>query len=846
MKLSVKQQSIFLGAHYCKVFIQLFSFALVLTVSIFTNAQTYPAGVTPDLIEKFKSLSPGEKRLLAEQYGVEGSAGIGSPPINGSLLASPGADLASPLENQGVLPSSKNTPNDLVESANVRYGRFLFRRDVSTFAPTDDAPVPDTYRLGVGDQLVVQLFGKENEIYSLQIDRSGGVNFPRLGALTLLGLTFEDARALIKTRIAQQLIGVEVVVSLGRLRAINIFMSGEVAVPGAYSVSALTTVTQALFQAGGVSDIGSLREIQVLRSGVVVTTFDTYDLLMRGDVSRDIRLQSGDVIFVPPYTGLVELEGEFKRPMTYEILGNETIGEVVRMAGSFTEKAFPTSSVLIRQANEFGYPEAITIDLNDPLVMKGDVKSGDVIRVPNKSEHVANSITLTGAFTRPGSYGWTGGLTFSQVVSNLRGDLNKDADLNYGLIVRERNAALDVDVLHFNVADALNNPGSELDPPLEEYDEVVVFKLQKKTSDNEDYSNSREIIMAPILDRLQSQARDGVPVQTVEIAGAVRAPGVYPLSKGATVAVLLDAAGGLLDSAYTKSAELLRVSPSANGELRQRYIELDLSKDYEGKNGDFPLKSRDHLTVREIPDWSPNDSVKVEGEVKFPGEYRVQKGETLSDLIRRAGGFTPTAYAEGAEFTRPAIAQMESERAEEFAQEIQEVYVARFLTEETKSQTIADLSSIVSLLKEAEGSGRLVIDLVAAIEGDSAADIEVVGGDTLRIPRLSNTVAVVGEGHKPGTHTYVEDFTLDDYIQLSAGLTPRADSKAIYIIRANGSVVTTKSSLLQFSNDAQRLYPDDTIVVPINSQYKDSLANWQEITQIVYQSMVSLAAVLRL
>ena len=176
-------------------------------------------------------------------------------------------------------------------------------RDVSTFAPTDDAPVPESYRLGVGDQIVVQLFGKENDQLNLQIGRSGDISFPKLGSITLSGLTFEDARDLIKTRVEQQLIGVDAVVSMGRLRAINVFMAGEVAVPGAYSVSALTTVTQALFQAGGVTDIGSLRNIQVRRAGSVVATFDTYDLLMKGDVSDDIRLQSGDVVYVPTLHG---------------------------------------------------------------------------------------------------------------------------------------------------------------------------------------------------------------------------------------------------------------------------------------------------------------------------------------------------------------------------------------------------------------------------------------------------------------------------------------------------------------------------------------------------------------
>ena len=189
------------------------------------------------------------------------------------------------------------------EDERVRFGMSLFDSEVSTFAPTDNAPVPDSYRLGVGDELVIQLYGKENDQLLLEVGRTGEVSFPKLGAITLSGLSFEDARDLIKTRVAQQLIGVDVIVTMGRLRAISIFMAGEVSVPGAYSVSAMTTVTQALFQAGGINDIGSLRKIEVRRAGAVAAVFDAYDLLMMGDASSDIRLLSGDVVYVPTFDG---------------------------------------------------------------------------------------------------------------------------------------------------------------------------------------------------------------------------------------------------------------------------------------------------------------------------------------------------------------------------------------------------------------------------------------------------------------------------------------------------------------------------------------------------------------
>ena len=254
------------------------------------------------MVDQWKLMSLNSNRNLQNSTGLPAFGWWGV--AEASDLAAPGNTLQTPLgmTQDDIEAASPDKTEEVEKRARTRYGRTLFSRDVSTFAPTDDAPVPESYRLGVGDEIVVQLFGKENDQLSLQIGRSGDISFPKLGSIALSGLTFEDARDLIKTRVEQQLIGVDAVVSMGRLRAINVFMAGEVSVPGAYSVSALTTVTQALFQAGGVTDIGSLRNIKIRRAGSMIATFDTYDLLMRGDVSDDIRLQSGDVVFVPPYT----------------------------------------------------------------------------------------------------------------------------------------------------------------------------------------------------------------------------------------------------------------------------------------------------------------------------------------------------------------------------------------------------------------------------------------------------------------------------------------------------------------------------------------------------------------
>ena len=816
--------------------------ALMFSIAATTAVgQALPPGVSPAMLSQLKSMSPAQQQALAKQYGIDLPTADASSPDDVDL-ASPGAVLPSVIDMRRaeLEAAAPDETEEVQQRARSRYGRALFNREVSTFAPTDDAPVPESYRLGVGDQLVVQLFGKENEQLSLQVSRLGDVSFPKLGSIALSGLTFEDARDLIKTRVSQQLIGVEALVSMGRLRAINVFMAGEVSVPGAYSDSAMTTITQALFQAGGVTDIGSLRGIQVRRSGAVVATFDAYDLLMRGDVSDDIRLQSGDVVFVPPYAGVIDIEGELKRPMVYELAGGETLADILEMAGSFTRDAYPAISVLTRQSDTLGLPEALTLDLTDPAQLQLAAQDGDTIMVPKVGSRVANSVSLKGAVTRPGNYGWVAGMRLSDLISNARRDLLRDADLGLGMIIRQKNSVLDIEVLSFDLVSVIASPGSDNDVLLQEYDEVLVFSLVTTDLAGAGADTSREAMLVSVLAKLRSQARQNEPVELVSVSGAVRAGGSYPLIKGATVETLISAAGGLTDSAFLQAAELRRLNDRSSGEVTADYRDLNLTQP---SDLELALSSRDHLTVRDIPDWSPTDAITVQGEVKFPGEYRIRKGERLSDVINRAGGFTAEASLQSAIFTREAVAALEVQRAAEFARDVQANFATRMLTEESSTQNIADISQVLDSLKAIEGTGRLLINLPAAMSGDINADIEVTNGDAITIPKLSNTVSVVGEVKRAGTHMFQLELSLDDYIDLSAGFTRRADNKGIYIVKANGSVVTMERDLWRFTDNKAALDPGDTVVVPINTQYKESLASWREITQIVYQSMVSVAAV---
>ena len=836
-------------------------------------AQSMPAGVPPSVLSQLQAMTPAQQQALAEKYGfsVPNASSMNSQE---SAIGMPGQQLTPVTDSLDTQTLNRELETWFLENMKevepdrVRYGQSLFNSEISTFAPTDNAPVPGSYRLGVGDSLTIQLFGKENEEINLQIGRTGDVTFPRLGAITLSGLTFEDARDLIKTRVSQQLIGVDAVVSMGRLRAINIFMAGEVAAPGAYSVSALTTVTQALFQAGGVTDIGSLRAIEVRRNNEAIASFDSYELLMRGNSSGDIRLTSGDVVYVPPFQAEVDVTGAVKRPMVYELLGGETAETVIAMAGSFSRTAFPASTLLVRTSDDQGLGAARTIDLTSERGRATTIKSGDVLSVPEIGDLISNSVSLKGAVTRPGNYGWYSGQRVSDLIGDSRRDLDLDADLNVGMIIRQKNALRDVEGIEFQPAAVILTPKAELDPLLHEFDEVLIFSLvtadlldaaeaeadADKTTANvtmpddvegvEDKITSRSELLEPVISKLRSQARENEPVQLLSVSGAVRAPGTYPLTNSSTISSLISAAGGLTDSAFLQVAELRRLTESLNGEVTSRYIDINLRP--ENNDRSLIMQSRDHLTIRNIPDWSPTDEIVIEGEVTFPGRYRIRQNETIADVVNRAGGLTPDASPEAAIFTRESLAIAEAEQAAQFTREIQTTFATRLLTEETTSQSMSDVNEVIEALKATEGVGRLLIDLPSALSGDLNANIVVLDGDRLIVPQVSNTVTVIGEVKRARTHTFQDELSLEDYVDLSAGFTRRADEGGIYIVKGNGSVVNLERNLWKFTSNNAGLDPGDTIVVPINTQYKESLASWREITQIFYQSIVSIAAVARL
>jgi polysaccharide export outer membrane protein len=818
-----------------------------------------PAGVTPELLNQLKSMPQDQQRRLAMQYGIDLEA-LGEPDEN--ILESNIGAVGEPIRQQIPL-TPEQMPDALTseEDEDPRiFGRNLFSQSVSTFAPTDNAPVPSDYVLGPGDQLIVQLFGTENQTLNLAVSRTGEVNFPRLGPITVAGLTYSDARTLILRRVAEQLVGVEAVLSMGNLRAINIFIAGETTTPGAYSVSALTTVSQALFVAGGVSELGSLRNIQIKRSGKTIATFDLYDLLTRGDASNDIRLFSGDVVFIPTYESFVTIYGAVKRPMIYEMKSGETMSDLLRFSGGTEAGAYLSAISIQRLESDGELPIVLTSNHKTTSGKSLKLRSGDKVLVPSASTYFENSIELEGAVIRPGTTAWKPGLRVSDIIGSARSSLKPEADLGYSLIVRTINDRLDIEVLQFSLSAVLLEPNGPEDFELQIRDRILIFNyplatIDEKVSasetyeveddvDNKDASklSARQKLLAPVIEKLRLQATSGDEVKLVSVSGAVKAPGEYPLTRGLTVEGLIRAGGGLHDYSYLEAAELRRVKVKSGSKVQSIYKEIDLREDQAQTN----LSSRDHITVRAIPNWQPNNAVEVLGEVKFPGEYLIRKGERLSDIIERAGGLTENAFAKGAVFTREAIREQEILRAKELANDIQRTMASSYMTqEENKFLDLGSLAGFTEQLRLVEGDGRLLIDLERAIAGRVDSDIELLDGDKVSIPERTATLSVIGEVRRASSYSYKEEYEIDDYLTLSAGLTLRADADNIYIVRADGSVFRPEKNFFSFLGNSA-LQAGDTIVVPINSAYKEQLPFWRDLTQIIYQGAVSIAAVLAL
>lgn len=881
---------------------------LFITFLLLTSASVLAFTPTAAQIEQFKKLPRAQQEALARQYGVDLSTITGKKSSTDQIEQESTIQPRLEQEKEQLTDEERFAPKvDEVKP----FGYDLFAGEPTSFMPSENAAVPDTYLIGRGDTLNVNFYGKESENYEVVVDREGRISIPNLSPVQVAGLTFAEVKELIKAKVEQEVIGIKAFVSVGKLRSIRVLVLGEAYKPGSYSVSSLTTVSHALFVSGGVSDIASLRNIQVKRAGKVVANFDLYDLLINGDSSNDIILKPGDVVFIPSVGSQVAVEGLVKRPAIFELKKGETAAQLLKMAGGLKPQAYAKKAI-VERFNNNNMKEVLSVDFSGNQI-NYIPRDGDRIRFNPISFQYQNSISLIGAVARPGHYQWHQGKHISDVLTSVRGDLLPQADLGYGLLVREVNVAGDIQVFQFDIAQAIVK-AAEHDLELKANDKLFVFsryqekqaeeaalanmalteeqqqqqykvkqwhqyqqrefekyigitgiaddlKLKEDSTksiadiakrnlnkdeellDAEDYAVfSRFNLLKPIIAKLKQQASVAMAMQLVEINGHVTYPGVYPLTVNSEVNDLIAAAGGLLESAYTEQAEITRVMDGNASKVK--HIKFNLQAAMLGSNGEnIALRSKDSINIFSIPNWQENVKVELKGEVKFPGIYTIRRGETLSNLLERAGGFSEFAAPNAAIFTREAIRKQEQQQLAKLSEDLRRDIASKSFENSVSSNSLSydEMNKLLNDLANVEAVGRLVIDLPLIVEDKQKLVLQ--NGDALYVPSKRDSISVIGEVNYATSHLFKQGITVDDYIDLSGGLKERAADERIYIIKANGSVKIPSTGSWFAVNDVNTLEAGDTIVVPMNADYMDNLTLWSTATQIVYQLGVAVAAI---
>ncbi|ENJ2787428.1 SLBB domain-containing protein [Vibrio parahaemolyticus] len=896
-----------------KGYFSIAAFILASTFASYSMAQT----PTPEQIKMFQNLPADQQQALASKYGfsIPSSSSSNKSPYENPQVIKPRAEssgaVSSNIEEQWL---KKGEQEEL-----KRFGLDLFAGSPSTFAPISDVPVPANYTVGAGDEIIVQLFGKENETHRLRVNRAGTINFPSLGPVNVAGMHFSDVRDSLTQRVKEQMIGVRSDISLGELRTMQVFVMGDAYKPGAYTVSALTTISQAIYYSGGFGESGALRDIQLKRDGKIIRKLDMYDLLLKGDASNDVRLLPDDVVLIGSVNDTVSIEGEINRPAIYEVKAGETYQQLIQMAGGFTANAHVEQLEIKRYASH-GAREALTLDFNKTQDRQSKVKNGDAIKILKKSEELTRYVQIEGDVRHPGYVEWRNGLRVADLFKSVDSAFNSTADVNYAVVVREINPQRDIEVFQLSLANAILSPGSQDNLQLQSRDRILVFnrfnnedldtlatqeavskaKTLEQAQEQADLEqqkeqevmsssvavshsengmlnnqnateqakpakiifrgkeiteegfeklkqNTRRTLLAPVLLQLQQQSRLGLAPQIAEVFGEVKHPGRYPITPRMTVSTLIDAAGGLTYNAFTINAELARTAINSADERAYIDVErIDLRKAIQGSvSDDAIIVGRDRLNILEKPNVKLQSTVTLQGEVRFPGTYTVRQGETLSELLERAGGLTEFAHPQGAIFTREALRLQEQKLLNQYAADMRaETAKKTFRADSNMGSVISDPDKTLKFVEEASRSkalGRMVVQLNRILKGERSADFMLEDGDFLFVPTFRNTVSIMGEVQVPITYLLDNKLNVDDYLNKAGGAKKQADEDRIFVVRADGSVYKPSSGYW-FGNNKEELKAGDTIVVPIDTDYRDALSTWTAATQILYQTGVAINA----
>ena len=693
------------------------------------------------------------------------------------------------LDKNGNLVSEDITIFKEELSEEQVFGRNIFNSNNLTFEPSNNLPTPANYRLGAGDEVIIDIWGANQVTIQETISPDGNISIDRLGLIYLSGKTVNQATSYLKKELNKIYAGLDdedpsslIKVSLGNTRTIQVNVMGEVYQPGTYALSAFSTVFHALYSAGGVSDIGSLRNVQVARNGKKIAEVDVYDFIMHGKTKDDIKLQEGDVIIVPPYEALVKIEGNVKRPMKYEMKNDETVATLLKYAGNFSSDAYTRSIKIIRQ-NGKEY-QVFTVDDIDYSVFK--IKDGDILTAEAILNRFENKLEIKGAVFRPGIYQYGGSLnTVKQLIEKADGVM-ADAFLGRAVLQRQRED-LTREIIQVDLKAILG--GTKPDISLQRNDVLYIPSIH----DLQDLGN-------------------------IEVFGEVARPGKYIYADNMTLEDLIIQAGGLLESASTVKVDVSRriknnkstESVSTIGQMFSFALKDGFIID--GEAG-FVLEPYDQVYVRRSPGYQEQVNVSVEGEILYEGTYALtSKSERLSDLVLKAGKVTPYAYVRGAKLMRKANEE-EIERMRDVVEMMQ------------REMGGASMDSLK--LEDIKTEYSVGIDLEAAINNPGGdADIVLREGDKLIIPEMVNTVKINGAVMMPNTVAYNKKMSVKDYISQAGGYSNGARKTKAFIIYMNGQVAEVKRS------NKSVVEPGCEIIVPVKDKTKAEKWNIQTILGI--------------
>jgi len=733
--------------------------------------------------------------------------------------------------------STLKAPQKSIFPQLTQFGYSYFSNDSQGFAPLSDIPVGPDYVIGSGDRFSLTLWGSIDGSYELEVSRNGEIILPKIGPVKVSGISYGRLPALLRGQFAKVFKDFQLNVTMAKLRLIKVYLVGQVKSPGDYSLSSLSTLINALTAAGGPTKNGTLRNIIISRDGKIVETVDLYGFFLKGDKSRDIRLQNGDSVYVPAIGPVAAITGTVRRPAIYELKGESSLKDLIALADGIVSTGYlqrlqisrvePHDKKIVTDVNLTPKTDGKSLEEQSAAITIRDL---DLVRIFPIDSTLRDYARLEGHVLRPGDYALKPGMRLSQLLQP--DNILPETNMEVGELTRLIPPDLHPEKVRFSPGKALaGDPDNDLE--LKEFDQIRIFSRW-----------------------------DLEEMPMVRISGEVQKPGDFRLMNNMRVLDLLVSAGFPKKTAFLNDAEITRLKKTSTS-VSSYPISINLAQALKGDpQHNILLEPFDEITIRRIPNWSDETEryITLKGEFNFPGSYPIYKGERLSSVIKRAGGFSEHAYLRAAKFTRASVRELQQKRMDEFvASTEQEVNrkTAELASTATSAEELQSAKAVLEgvrsnlqLLKAAKAEGRMVLKLSASDKfAASAYDLEVMGGDVLEVPQRTNSVSVLGRVFNPTSFVSLEDRPVEYYLDNAGGPTRDSEDSEIYVVRADGSVFSRQQyssfgELLGAGFLGEPVDSGDTIVVPQRFERTAWLRNIKDITTIMSQIALTAGTVL--